>query len=267
MTADRAGGAYQFGDTDRAAERLRLLADAFEPSTRDFLRELAPQNPARIADLGCGPGYTTRLLAEVFPRATIRGLDSSASFLALAAKSPHPRVNFEVADVTRGLPGGPYDLVYSRYLLTHVAAFTETICLWSGELAPGGLIAIEENEWIRTRSPEFAEYLAIVEAMLANGGQKLYVGAELDALDRWPSLVKTSSRLVPIEVSASVTAEMFLLNLRCWREQAFIRERYRVDEIGRLEIALQALAEGPHVPAAITFGRRRLTLARGDSQP
>lgn len=263
MTADHAAtGAYRFGDTARAAERLRLLAEVFEPATRDFLRQLVSRNPTRIADLGCGPGCTSRLLAEVFPPAAVRGLDCSGRFVELAAQSSHSRVRFEVADVTECLPGGPYDLVYARYLLTHVPAFRETICLWSHELAPGGAIAIEENEWIRTDQPAFTQYLAIVAAMLADGGQKLYVGAELHAIARWPSLVKTSSRVVPIDVSAPAAATLFFLNLRSWRDQAFIRKHYRVDEINALERALQTLAESRDARPAITFGRRSLVLAR-----
>jgi SAM-dependent methyltransferase len=260
-----ANSTYRFGDTDLAAQRLRLLAEVFEPATRDCLLKLVPRNPARIADLGCGPGCTTRLLAEVFPSATVRGLDNSARFIAIAAQSPQPRLAFETADVTQTLPDGPYDLVYARYLLTHVMDFERAIRLWSGALSPRGLIVIEENEWIRTDEPAFSQYLAIVAAMLADAGQMLYVGAELGAVDRRPFLEKVSSQVVPIGVSATAAAGMFLLNLRCWRDQPFIRANYPVAHVNALEQALQDLAAGHDTRSAITFGRRSLTLARADS--
>ena len=42
---------YTFGDTDLAAERLVLLARAFEPSTRAWLAELDLPRGARVLDL------------------------------------------------------------------------------------------------------------------------------------------------------------------------------------------------------------------------
>jgi SAM-dependent methyltransferase len=261
-TDHAAGGNYRFGDKPRAAERLRLLAAVFAGSSRDFLAQLAPREPRRIADLGCGPGYTTRLLAKMFPAATVRGLDTSANFIALAEQTPHPRIAFEVADVTQRLPAGPYDLVYARYLLTHVPGFEGAIRLWSESLAPRGVIAIEENEWIETREPAFAHYLEIVGRMLSAGGQRLYVGADLAAIGTWPGLMILASEVSPIEVTASAAASMFLPNLQTWREQAYVRDNVPAGEIEQLERELKALAASRENRPAITFGRRRLALER-----
>jgi len=257
--------AYLFGDTELAAERLRRLADVFALSSREFLELLRPRRPKRIADLGCGPGYTTQLLGDVFPDASVRGLDGSQSFVILAQRAPRERIAFEVADVTRSLPGGPYDLVYCRYLLTHVPNYQDAIALWSRHLAAGGMIAIEENEWIRTDEPAFAKYLTIVEAMLADGGQKLYVGAQLDGAVSWPALVKRRSDVVGIDVSNRSTARMFLPNLATWREKPFVAQRYSTAELDRLQADLELLAEDQSYRKSITFGRRRLVLARAGS--
>jgi SAM-dependent methyltransferase len=261
-TDHAAGGTYRFGDTPRAAERLRLLAEVFAASSRDFLTKFAPRNPRRIADLGCGPGYTSRLLAEVFPAAAVRGLDSSANFIDLAKQSPQPRIAFEVADVTDCLPDGLYDLIYARYLLTHVPGFEAAIRLWSESLAPRGAIAIEENAWIETCEPAFARYLEIVGRMLSAGGQRLYVGADLAAIRTWPGLTILTSEVCPIEVTASAAASMFLPNLQTWREQAYVRDNVPAGEIERLERELETLAASRENRPAITFGRRRLALAR-----
>src|SRR5690348_2613412 len=106
---------YQFGDSALAAERLRLLAAAFEPSSRSFLERLRPRASRMIADLGCGPGHTTKLLAAVFPSAHVLGIDSSENFLAIAKREQSGNVEFAPADVTRPFPGGPFDLIYARY--------------------------------------------------------------------------------------------------------------------------------------------------------
>ena len=47
---------YTYGDSDVATERLCLVAEVFEPTTRAFLRRAELENPRLALDLGCGPG-------------------------------------------------------------------------------------------------------------------------------------------------------------------------------------------------------------------
>ncbi|GHO61982.1 hypothetical protein KSC_008740 [Ktedonobacter sp. SOSP1-52] len=56
---------YLFKDTERAAHRLHIFANMFASSSRPFLQAVVGTAPEVAIDLGCGPGYTTRLLAEV----------------------------------------------------------------------------------------------------------------------------------------------------------------------------------------------------------
>jgi SAM-dependent methyltransferase len=70
---------------------------------------------ARVADVGCGQGLTTVLLAEAFPNSRFVGVDASASSIEhaqrrAAAAGVTGRVQFKVADAD-GLDGGPYDVV------------------------------------------------------------------------------------------------------------------------------------------------------------
>jgi|GEM_PF-4849520 Trans-aconitate methyltransferase len=74
-------GDYTFGDTDLAAERLRILDAVFAPTTDALLDDLVVR-PSRVADLGCGPGATTARLSRRFPSATI------ATFLGSCSSTP-----------------------------------------------------------------------------------------------------------------------------------------------------------------------------------
>ena len=236
--------AYKFGDSELAGDRLRLLAAAFEPSSRKFLESLRHRNPSTIADLGCGPGYTTRLLAEVFPSAKVFGFDNSPNFISQARTTGDGRIEFQLADVTRRFSDERFNLIYARYLLTHVSQFLETVQLWGECLTPAGLIAIEENEWIKTEQAEFQQYLSIVNSMLAAGGQQLYVGVQLDAVSHWRPLARVSSELVPIHLDAKSAARLFLPNLLNWRHQVFIRQNYSETTLDQLERNLRDIAEG-----------------------
>jgi SAM-dependent methyltransferase len=251
---------YRFGDSAIAAERLRLLADAFEPSSRAFLERLQTRQPKSIADLGCGPGHTTYMLARQFPSACILGVDSSKSFLSLAEREARTNVSFQLADVTQRLPGGSFDLIYTRYLLTHIANWKDTIAGWTTQLSQNGSIAIEENHWIKTECPAFREYLEIVEAMLRADGKELFLGAVLEGVESWPRLKKAASDLASVAFTAGVAASLFLPNLRSWRSQPFILQNFNSDSIDRLESDLQVLLRATESSLAITFGVRQIVL-------
>ena len=47
---------YLFGDTDLAAQRLRLVAEAYGEATRAFVHECGLRQPGLVVDLGCGRG-------------------------------------------------------------------------------------------------------------------------------------------------------------------------------------------------------------------
>lgn len=70
---------------------------------------------ATVADVGCGHGASTIVLAKAYPNSTIVGFDYHAESIDAARKRAAEagvadRVRFEVADAT-GLPGEGYDLV------------------------------------------------------------------------------------------------------------------------------------------------------------
>src|SRR5207248_3545016 len=70
----------------------------------------------RVADIGCGQGVSTIVMAEGFPAAAFTGFDHSDVLVATARKAAAEagvsgRVSFEVADAT-SFPADPgYDLV------------------------------------------------------------------------------------------------------------------------------------------------------------
>jgi len=66
---------------------------------------------ARVADIGCGHGASTILMAEAYPRSQFTGFDyHSASIEAARAATSLPNVAFESAPAAQ-TPDGRYDLV------------------------------------------------------------------------------------------------------------------------------------------------------------
>lgn len=252
---------YAFTHTERAAQRLQVLADVYAASTSRFLHECANQVPSLAVDLGCGPGYTTHLLANELRAKHTIGLDLSPDFINLAQRTAASHVSFACHDITSvQFPTEPANLLYCRFLLTHLQHPQLIIERWATQLQPGGRLLIEEVEWIHTQHALLAHYLEIVAAMLAHQANALYIGPTLESLTRKSTLHIENSRVQTIKVTTAQAAMMFWMNIQSWKYQPFITNRYPSDLINSMEEDLRILAHTSHRDDEIVWGLRQLAL-------
>jgi SAM-dependent methyltransferase len=253
---------YAFGDSAPAARRLGLLADVFEPSSREFLQRFAGAPPGVAVDLGCGAGHTTRLVASVLGARRTIGLDQSASFVALAEGGAPPGISFAVHDVTvMPFPASPAGLVYGRFLLTHLPDPPAALAAWATQLASGGLLLVEEVERIHTAQPALRRYLDTAAALLAARGHTLEIGAALHRLPDPPGLARRLDRVARLAPPAARAAEMFAQNLAVWRADAVRAGVAAPAKLDRLAVELAAVAAG-EAEGAITWELHQLAFQR-----
>jgi trans-aconitate 2-methyltransferase len=122
---------------------LRYAGERARPFI-DLLGRVHAEAPSAVVDLGCGEGTMTATLAERWPSALVRGVDSSPEMLAAAASSARPgRVEFTAGDVRDWTPGGPVDVVVSNAVLHWVPGHGSLLATWAGWLRPGGWLAVQ----------------------------------------------------------------------------------------------------------------------------
>jgi trans-aconitate 2-methyltransferase len=252
---------YTFGDSDRAAERLLLLARAYEQPSRELLERYRPPELPVALDLGAGPGHTTRLVHEVTGAQRTIGLEASERYLALARASSPPGVEFLREDVTAPSAAVPRaGLVFSRFLLTHLPDPGAALRVFRSLVAPGGLLLLQETADLRASHPALSRYYELVHTLQAHYGQLLYIGQDLPRFvaDAPFTVVHTAVRR--FYQPAAVMASIHLPNLRSWRTDPFAVRTFDRAELDELERSLEALASGEEQSARVELALGELVL-------
>ncbi len=98
--------------------------------------------PRRIVDLGCGPGTSTRLLAERFPQAEILAVDNSEPMLA-EARRRLPQVRFERSDIANWRPRQRPDLIFANAALQWLPDHETLFARLMSYLGEDGALAVQ----------------------------------------------------------------------------------------------------------------------------
>jgi len=189
----RPGKGYSLGHTPREYERLRAQARVWEGATGRVLDAVGLAKGASCLDAGCGPGETTRLLAErVGAGGRVTGMDTDSSIGILAVemlhRTGHRHCGFVAHDLTASepVPGAPFDLVYARLLLFHLPQRAAVLArLWDA-VAPGGHLVVQDYDLhgvsVLPGLASFEEVGRVIFGAFAAAGADVHVGARLTRL-------------------------------------------------------------------------------------
>ncbi len=95
-------------------------------SYRALLAAAEVQRGVRVLDVGCGPGYFARLLAEaVGPEGSVVGIDAAPEMIDYASRKARrlPNCRFETGTAeSLAFPDAAFDLVVSSLMMHHLPA-------------------------------------------------------------------------------------------------------------------------------------------------
>lgn len=249
---------YTFGTSPKAALRLEEIAGYFNPLAAVFIRQLIPEIPDIALDMGCGPGFTTNMLAEATGCQATYGMDTSPEFLKIA-RQQFCNCTFLEHDVTAVPFPVTANIMYARFLLCHLREPLDVIDDWMSQLKPGGLLFIEEIDTIDTYLDVFRTYLFLAEGIVAAQGASLFVGETLARAEyQWEVILNEP---VELPVMNRQAASWFHWNTQTiWKENTFVLDQLSPGERESIAEQLAQLRAGEDSVSSITWKMRRLVL-------
>ena len=160
LDAFRTGGGVPYADYGVDAREgiaesnrpmfINLLGTAWLPAIPDVHARLGADPAARVADVGCGSGWSSIAIARAYPGVRVDGFDVDPASIELAranaaAAGLADRVRFTVVDA--GGPGlsGRYDLVTAFETIHDMARPIEALANLRGMVGKDGAVVIADE--------------------------------------------------------------------------------------------------------------------------
>jgi SAM-dependent methyltransferase len=155
------------------AERLRLLNRVKWPSTEPLLGAAGLRVGMSCLDVGCGGGDVTLKMATlVGGEGNVVGVDRDQTILQLAEQEAERQglsATFRQLDVEELTEESAYDLVFARYLLSHLPRPERVVEAMVRALRPGGRLVLEDvffpGHVCYPADAAFARYLNLYQAV------------------------------------------------------------------------------------------------------
>lgn len=182
---------YAIHGGGEGSDRLDILGRTIEDSTREFLQKADIAPAMTCLDLGCGIGKVSMMLAQMTgDQGKVLGVDIDELNIQKATQTAQAlgiaNVNFSVSDAYEFESDRKYDLIYSRFLLSHLSnpgLVLEKALTW---LNPGGKLLIEETDFsghfCHPQSDDFDRYVSLYQDLLTKRGANANLGQGLPVL-------------------------------------------------------------------------------------
>lgn len=194
-------------------------------------------NYAKIADLGCGTGFQTMVLAQN-TEATITAIDLYADSIdKLNATAGELGLQNRVKGIVGSMDQLPFrreefDLIWSEGAIANIG-FEKALHYWKGFLKKSGYIAVTYESWFTDERPAEIE--------------KWWV-------DAVPEISTIGHNISIMQKAGYIPVAAFTLPEKCWIENYFAQQKTRQEEF------LKKYAGNKTVENMIAFMRREANL-------
>ncbi len=187
-----------------------------DAATRAALAKVPDLPPApSIADLGCGQGTQTLVLARALPDARIVAIDLLQPFLdrlsaSAAAAGLGDRIETRCADMTAiDLSASAFDLIWSEGAI-YIAGYAAGLSHWRSWLRDGGTVVVSDLIWRVAAPPRPA--VDFFQAML-------------------PDMTDLSGRIAEAEAAGFRVVDTLPLPAEAWWDNYYAPLARRIDQL------------------------------------
>src|SRR5215210_3630116 len=143
---------YAIRGGEAGARRLDLLAQVMAPTTDALLSAAGITAGLTCLDVRCGAGPVSRCLAARAGAAgRLTGLDFDPIKLATARKECQAaglaNLDFRHSDVSTWNEAATYDLVYGRFIVSHLAGRPAVVARLCAAVRAGGALILEDIDF------------------------------------------------------------------------------------------------------------------------
>lgn len=260
---------YPLALSEAELGRYRFMAEAAAGMERDLWAAAGITDGAVVADVGCGPGAVSVVLAGLVGEsgrvvAVDRDPNAVEAARAAAVQAGATNISFDVGDAdATGIAPGSVDVVMIRHVLAHNGPLEASIVAHAaGLVRPGGHVYLADIDMdglrLRPPDPEIAELNALYNQWHAAQGNDLSVGLRLAEL-------LATAGLVDIAHHGRVQIFALPVGLRppSWaaRETLVAAGSATADDLARWEAAFERIDKAEprptnFVPLFFASGRR-----------
>ena len=130
---------------------LRLLGTAWFPTVHELDSRLRSKPPARVADLGCGTGWSSIAIALAYPMARVHGIDLDMASIDEARRNAETsgvadRVTFEARDAADPRLAGLYDVVTAFETVHDMSRPVDALRAMRSLARPDGFVLVMDEK-------------------------------------------------------------------------------------------------------------------------
>jgi ubiquinone/menaquinone biosynthesis C-methylase UbiE len=172
---------------------MRIIARAVWPGTERLLLAAGLTSGMDCLDVGCGAGDVSLALARfVGASGSVKGIDQDDIKVQFAREDAERErlgnVGFRTLNVEQLEDDAEYDMVYARFLLTHLRDPAAVLRRMVRAARPGGVVVVEDIDhsgvFSHPRSPAFEQFVSLYNRVVRSRGADPEIGPRLPALFR-----------------------------------------------------------------------------------
>ena len=205
MDASEAPHQYAIRGGKAGKARLDLLARVMLPTTTQLLDCVGLIRGMNCMDVGCGGGHVALLMgSKVGPEGRVIGTDTDEEILALARQDAEAanvtNVKFQQLDACACLWHDEFDIVYARFLLSHLNEPENCLAAMAEACLPGGSIVIEDTDFSGSFCyPTYAaydRYTDLYQELVKRRGGDPNIGAKLPGMLRQAGIQRVELNVI-----------------------------------------------------------------------